>query len=225
VKQLFELARKNQPSIVFIDEIDSLCSTRGEGENESGRRIKTEFLVQMQGVGNDNKGVLVLGATNTPWELDPAIRRRFEKRVYIPLPELQARLVLFNIHIGNTPHELKANDMKTLATKTDGFSGSDISVLVRDALMEPVRICQSATHFKKVPDKNNTMNWLYEPCSPGDPDAEEMQLMDVPSDKLHTPDVSVKHFEAVLKKGKATVGKDDLKKFEEWTKQYGQEGT
>ncbi len=74
---MFELARKSAPAIVFIDEIDSLCSARGDGENESGRRIKTEFLVQMQGVGKDNQGVLVLGATNTPWELDPAIRRRY----------------------------------------------------------------------------------------------------------------------------------------------------
>jgi len=67
-------------------------------------------------------------------------------------------------------------------------------------------------------------NFLYEPCSPGHKDAEEMTLMDVPSDKLHTPDVSLNHFELVLKKGKATVGKEDLTRFEEWTKQYGQEG-
>jgi vacuolar protein-sorting-associated protein 4 len=81
------LARENKPSIIFIDEIDSLCGSRSEGENETGRRIKTEFLVQMQGVGNDMDGVLVLGASNVPWELDPAIRRRFEKRIYIPLPD------------------------------------------------------------------------------------------------------------------------------------------
>lgn len=224
VKQLFELARKSQPSIVFIDEIDSLASARGEGENESARRIKTEFLVQMQGVGNDNKGVLVLGATNTPWELDPAIRRRFEKRVYIPLPEPQARQTLFKVHIGNTPNTLTAADMKKLADRTEGFSGSDVSVVVRDALMEPVRICQSATHFRKIPDPEKAGNWMYEPCSPGEKDAEELTLMDVPSDKLHTPDVSIKHFESVLKKGKATVGKDDLARFEEWTKQFGQEG-
>ncbi len=67
VRNLFELARKNAPSIIFIDEVDSLCSARGEGENESARRIKTEFLVQMQGVGKGNEGVLVLGATNVPW--------------------------------------------------------------------------------------------------------------------------------------------------------------
>lgn len=76
VRTLFEMARESKPSIIFIDEIDSLCSTRSESENDSTRRIKTEFLVQMQGVGNDSSGVLVLGATNLPWGLDPAIRRR-----------------------------------------------------------------------------------------------------------------------------------------------------
>mmetsp|Transcript_34249 Transcript_34249/g.33484 ORF Transcript_34249/g.33484 Transcript_34249/m.33484 type:complete len:154 (+) Transcript_34249:467-928(+) len=93
VKQLFKMARENKPSIVFIDEVDSLCGSRSEGENETSRRIKTEFLVQMQGVGNDMDGVLVLGATNVPWELDGAIRRRFEKRIYIPLPDEMARSV------------------------------------------------------------------------------------------------------------------------------------
>jgi len=82
------MARENRPSIVFVDEVDSLCGSRSEGENETSRRIKTEFLVQMNGVGNDMDGVLVLGATNVPWELDPAIRRRFEKRIYIPLPDI-----------------------------------------------------------------------------------------------------------------------------------------
>ncbi len=77
VKQLFAMARESKPAIIFIDEVDSLCGTRGEGESEASRRIKTEFLVQMQGVGNDMQGILVLGATNIPWGLDPAIRRRF----------------------------------------------------------------------------------------------------------------------------------------------------
>ena len=76
VKGLFNLARAKKPTIIFLDEVDSLCSARGEGESESARRIKTEFLVQMQGVGNANDGILVLGATNIPWGLDSAIRRR-----------------------------------------------------------------------------------------------------------------------------------------------------
>lgn len=76
VKQLFQMARENKPAIIFVDEIDSLAGTRGEGESEASRRIKTEFLVQMNGVGNDMDGVLILGATNIPWALDIAIKRR-----------------------------------------------------------------------------------------------------------------------------------------------------
>lgn len=94
VRALFEMARANKPSIVFIDEIDSLTGSRSEGENEASRRVKTEFLVQMDGVGKDDKGVLVLGATNIPWGLDSAIRRRFEKRVYIALPCKMARAMI-----------------------------------------------------------------------------------------------------------------------------------
>ncbi|KAG9338116.1 hypothetical protein JZ751_027087 [Albula glossodonta] len=143
---------------LFTDEVDSLCGSRNENESEAARRIKTEFLVQMQGVGNNNDGILVLGATNIPWVLDAAIRRRFEKRIYIPLPEEPARAQMFRLHLGNTPHSLSEGDLRELARKTDGYSGADISIIVRDALMQPVRKVQSATHFKKVrgPSRSNT---------------------------------------------------------------------
>lgn len=71
------MARESKPAIIFIDEVDSLAGARGDNESEASRRIKTEFLVQMQGVGNESNGVLVLGATNIPWQLDPAIKRRW----------------------------------------------------------------------------------------------------------------------------------------------------
>lgn len=149
VRNLFELARTHKPSIIFIDEVDSLCSSRSDNESESARRIKTEFLVQMQGVGHDSEGILVLGATNIPWVLDAAIRRRFEKRIYIPLPEEHARSTMFKIHLGNTRTELTEEDIKELGSRTEGYSGADISIVVRDALMQPVRKVQTATHFKK----------------------------------------------------------------------------
>jgi len=72
------------------------------------------------GVGSNNDGILVLGATNIPWVLDAAIRRRFEKRIYIPLPEEHARLTMFKLHLGNTPHSLTEADLKQLAAKTEG---------------------------------------------------------------------------------------------------------
>jgi len=150
VKNLFEMARESKPSIIFIDEIDSLCSSRSDSESESARRIKTEFLVQMNGVGNDTDGVLVLAATNIPWALDAAIRRRFEKRIYIPLPEPTARGKMFQIHLGKTPHKLTNENFKQLGEMTEGYSGSDVSIIVRDAMMQPVRAVQTATHFKRV---------------------------------------------------------------------------
>lgn len=224
VKNLFEIARKNAPAIIFIDEIDSLCSARGEGENESARRIKTEFLVQMQGVGKGNDGILVLGATNVPWELDPAIRRRFEKRVYIPLPEATARSTMFKIHIGDTPHDLTERDFVLLGKNTEGLSGSDLSICVREALYAPVRMCQDATHFKKVPDATGKQKFMWTPCSPGEKDAVEKSLYDIPGDQLLPPTVSVKHFMAAVRNTKPSVSPGDLVRQEEWTSQFGMDG-
>jgi vacuolar protein-sorting-associated protein 4 len=144
------MARENKPSIIFIDEIDALCGPRGEGESEASRRIKTELLVQMDGVGKDSRGVLILGATNIPWQLDAAIRRRFQRRVHIGLPDLNARMKMFELAVGTTPCELNQGDYKKLAVLTEGYSGSDISIAVQDALMQPVRKIQTATHYKKV---------------------------------------------------------------------------
>lgn len=150
VKQLFNMARENKPAIIFIDEVDALCGPRGEGESEASRRIKTELLVQMDGVGKDSKGVLILGATNIPWQLDAAIRRRFQRRVHISLPDINARMKMFMLAVGSTPCEMSQGDYRTLAEMSEGYSGSDISIAVQDALMQPIRKIQTATHYKKV---------------------------------------------------------------------------
>lgn len=84
------------------------------------------------------------------WGSPPSTALRFEKRIYIPLPEEAARAQMFKLHLGNTPHCLTEANIQELARKTDGYSGADISIIVRDALMQPVRKVQSATHFKKV---------------------------------------------------------------------------
>lgn len=229
VKHLFEMARDKKPSIIFIDEIDSLCGSRSEGENESARRIKTEFLVQMQGVGRGADGILVLGATNTPWELDPAIRRRFEKRVYIPLPERVARERMIRLGLGSTPNALGDSDFKWLSEQTDGFSGSDVSILVRDALYEPIRTIQEASHFRLVPNpepkERAKTPTVWEPCSPSTPGAQEMDLISIESGRLKPVDVSMLHFRHALDHAKPSVSKSDLHRFEQWTKEFGQEGS
>ncbi|KAG1649386.1 Vacuolar protein sorting-associated protein 4B [Nymphon striatum] len=190
VKNLFELARKLKPSIIFIDEIDSLCSSRSDNESESARR--------KQSVGNDTEGILVLGATNIPWVLDAAVRRRFEKRIYFPLPEEHARAIMFKLNLGTaTPHSLTEDDFKNLGKKSEGYSGADISIVVRDALMQPVRKVKTATHFKKSrgpsrSDPNIMVNDLLQPCSPGEYGSEEMSWMQVPGDKLLEPIVTMK---------------------------------
>ena len=229
VKTLFESARSKKPAIIFIDEVDSLCSSRSDSENDATRRIKTEFLVQMQGVGIDNDGVLVLGATNIPWGLDAAIRRRFEKRIYIPLPEMAARKRMFEIHIGNTSTSLTHADYNTLSQKTEGYSGADIGIVVREALMMPIRKVQSATHFKQVsgadPSEPSTIvNDLYTPCGPRDHGAIEMNWMKVPGDKLLEPKITIGDFLRSLQNTRPTVNNADLKQFEDFTADFGQEG-
>jgi vacuolar protein-sorting-associated protein 4 len=229
VKTLFSLAREHKPAIIFIDEVDALCGSRSDNESESARRIKTEFLVQMQGVGNDNDGILVLGATNIPWALDAAIRRRFERRIYIPLPEAAARSEMFKLHMGTTPNSLEEHDYKELGLKTEGYSGADISVVVRDALMQPVRKVQTATHFRKVqgPSRNDPKIILHDlltPCSPGAQGAIEMSWMDVPGDKLLEPILSKSDMLMAISNSKPTVNEEDLIKLTKFTQDFGMEG-
>ncbi|KAF2667000.1 putative vacuolar sorting ATPase Vps4 [Microthyrium microscopicum] len=221
VKQLFNMARENKPSIIFIDEIDALCGPRGEGESEASRRIKTELLVQMDGVGKDSRGVLILGATNIPWQLDAAIRRRFQRRVHISLPDLNARMKMFELAIGTTPCELNQADYKKLAVLTEGYSGSDIAIAVQDALMQPVRKIQMATHYKKVMDEGVEK---LTPCSPGDQGAMEMDWTQVDSEKLLEPPLLRKDFEKAIKSARPTVSQGDLERNAEWTKEFGSEG-
>jgi vacuolar protein-sorting-associated protein 4 len=224
IKGLFDLARKNKPAVIFLDEIDSVMGARSDNENDATRRLKTEFLIQMQGVGNDDEGILVLGATNIPWALDPAVRRRFQKKIYISLPELDARKVMFELNLKGTTHTLTDDQIEDLAQRTDGFSGSDISTLTQDAIFEPVRKCQSSEYFKKVPGRNG-MQYNYMPCHPNEPGAMKMRMTELPDAKaLLPPPVIYEDFIEALKRNKATVNQKDLQQQEDFTREFGQEG-
>ena len=161
------------------------------------------------------QGVLVLGATNLPWALDPAVRRRFERRIYIPLPDTPARLALLRIHLGKTPHTLDGAALEAVARRCDGLSGADINVLVRDALMEPVREMQAAQHFAEDASGN-----CY-PVAPTARGAKRMTLMDVPAAKLALPVVTAAHFERALGAVRPTVGADDIAKHLQFSSEFG----
>lgn len=141
VRTLFAVAAYREPSVVFIDEIDSLLTQRKADENEASRRIKTEFLVQLDGTGTSGQGrVLAIGATNRPHELDDAARRRFVKRLYIPLPEAPDREVLLRTLLTKNNHELTDKEISKLASDgTKGFSGADLKALCTDAALGPIR--------------------------------------------------------------------------------------
>uniref|UniRef100_A0A383VC06 Katanin p60 ATPase-containing subunit A-like 2 n=1 Tax=Tetradesmus obliquus TaxID=3088 RepID=A0A383VC06_TETOB len=154
VRVLFDLARHHAPSTIFLDEIDALMGARGaEGEHEASRRMKTELLIQMDGLmGKKQQGgkpgssssssaeepqVFVLAATNMPWELDMALLRRLEKRILVPLPGLQARRAMLGALLGQ---RIAAEvDLDGLAAATAGYSGSDVTVVAKEAAMRPLR--------------------------------------------------------------------------------------
>jgi len=140
VRALFAVAKVHQPSVVFIDEIDSLLTSRSEGEHESSRKIKTEFLVQLDGASTGGEErVLVVGATNRPQELDEAARRRLVKRLYIPLPELEARKRIITNLLGKEKHKLTHAEIEEVSRLTEGYSGADMANLCKEAAMGPIR--------------------------------------------------------------------------------------
>jgi len=140
VRALFAVAKVHQPSVIFIDEIDSLLSARSESEHESSRRMKTEFLVQLDGAGTDGaERILIVGATNRPQELDEAARRRLVKRLLIPLPEAEARLQIIQNLLGKEKNDLSEEDVSEIVSKSDGYSGADMANLCREAAMGPIR--------------------------------------------------------------------------------------
>ena len=134
VRALFAVAAVHQPSVVFIDEIDSLLSQRQDGDFESSRRVKTEFLVQLDGCAtNKDDRILLIGATNRPQELDEAARRRMVKRLYIPLPDDKGRRALIVHLLQQQQHSLTDADVDDIVGATKGYSGSDLTALCMES--------------------------------------------------------------------------------------------
>ncbi|GMI00537.1 hypothetical protein TrVE_jg2444 [Triparma verrucosa] len=198
VKTLFEVAAYNSPAIVFIDEVDSILTKRTDGENEASRRMKTEILVQLDGA-KAGGNVLIIGATNRPGELDDAARRRFVAKLYIPLPEYEGRVEMITklLATEGTSHTMTEEDIKKLASKTDGYSGADMATLCRDAANGPLRhfVMKSATEKRDLREN---------PIRP---------------DELRA--IQYRDFKNSLNTCKASVAQTDLGMYEEFDKTFG----
>eukprot|EP00093_Oithona_nana_P009594 09594.XXX_38575_37062_1 [CDS] Oithona nana genome sequencing. len=197
VKLLFSMARHYAPSVIFIDEVDSLCSQRGtDSEHEASRRFKAELLIQMDGlleVDNSDKVVMVLAATNHPWDIDEAFRRRFEKRILIGLPDLASRKNLLELNLKNVVIS-KDVDIEDIAKMLDDYSGADITSFCRDAAMMSMR--------KVIKDKSPS----------------EIKMLS--KDDLEKP-VTLDDFKAALERSCRTVKPEDAVKHQEWIKSFG----
>lgn len=196
VRLLFEMARFYAPSTIFIDEIDSMCSRRGsETEHEASRRVKSELLVQMDGISSDeaSKSVMVLAATNFPWDIDEALRRRLEKRIYIPLPNDEGREALLKINLKEVTVD-EAVDLKMIANMLEGYSGADITNLCRDASMMSMR--------RKIAG------------------LKPEQIKQLAKEEVDLP-VAEQDFLDAVSKCKKSVSPQDLKKYEEWMMEFG----
>ncbi|RKF56386.1 Spastin [Erysiphe neolycopersici] len=207
VKALFKVAKALAPSIIFVDEIDSLLSSRtGSGEHESTRRVKTEFLIQwsdLQRVASernpdeklnyqkDVNRVLVLAATNLPWAIDEAARRRFVRRQYIPLPEGKTRAAQFRKLLNHQKHELDGTEIQKLVYLTEGFSSSDITALTKDAAMGPLRSLGEA-------------------------------ILIAPIENIRP--IRFVDFESSLASIRPSVSPEGLQAFEDWANKFGERG-
>ena len=211
VRILFEMARFYAPSTIFIDEVDSIGQKRGEGDNEASRKVMAEMLVQMDGVSGklDQEDisieelkkniVMVMGATNLPWDLDDALRRRFEKRVYIPLPNSVGRSEMFRINLKGI--KVQDNlDMDKLVTLTDGYSGADIANVCREASLMQMR--------RKLMKTGGRLNFTMIKNNP----SFLMNELDAP--------VTQADLELAIQHISKSVSPNDIKKYEQFTDEY-----
>mmetsp|Transcript_48953 Transcript_48953/g.72778 ORF Transcript_48953/g.72778 Transcript_48953/m.72778 type:complete len:565 (-) Transcript_48953:123-1817(-) len=163
VRTLFRVAADVAPSIVFLDEIDSVLSARKGNEHEASRRFKTEFMVQVDGVlggasgdtgGSTGGSVLVLGCSNCPWDLDDAVVRRFQRRIYVPLPDEKARDALVLKMLESNPHNLTKRQIQQLVKNTEGYSCSDLKAIGGEAAFGPLRSLGDIEKIRDVRSKD-----------------------------------------------------------------------
>jgi transitional endoplasmic reticulum ATPase len=170
LNHFFEIARKNTPCVLFFDEIDALGASRSDMKQSSGRHLINQFLTELDGIENSNEGILVMGATNTPWNLDPAFRRpgRFDRIIFVPPPDDIAKASILELKLNGKP--IEAIDYVNLSKKLENFSGADIEAVIdiaieaklqdafKDGIPKPISTKDLLNASKK--HKASTQEWF-----------------------------------------------------------------
>jgi len=194
INALFEKARKIQPCLIFIDELDSIAISRDSNIDESTRRVLAQLLTEIEGFNTSkDERVLIMGATNKPWDLDDAVISRFQKRIYVPLPDPDARRAILRIHLEGA--DLSNINMNSLTEKTEGFSGRDLASLCQEAITRMVR------------EQN--------------PNIEKLTIRELESYSLKYRALQAKDFDSAFEKIKSSAQAKDIEKYEEWRKEFG----
>ncbi|CAL4076149.1 unnamed protein product [Meganyctiphanes norvegica] len=210
IRDLFKTARNESgQSVIFFDEIDSLCRRRTQNEDEHTRRVKTELLRQIEGIENsgDSK-VFLLGATNCPWDLDNAFLRRFQRRIYTPLPDRESRQAIISHHLNSL--ELTESEWSQLLDATDGYSGADISHMTMAASFQPIRELHT-NRFWTFTSNNKIM-----PCSSDTLGAMQYTFSSLPPAQVMSRSVKLSDFITAAKSTPRTVSQEMLFKYEEY---------
>ncbi|CAL6042057.1 Vacuolar_protein sorting 4b [Hexamita inflata] len=205
VRALFEICDQNKPCILFLDEIDSMCGQRSSDDSESSRRVKNEILQLMDTL---DPQILLIGATNMPFEIDSAVRRRFEKRIFVDLPDIEARTHMLQEWI-----LIKGEfQLSQIAEYLDGYSGADIKNVSKAINFLPVQKLQQAKNFSFINNK-----WVV------DENGESKQLKDLVGQEIEEPNIILIEIEAVVKKIKSSVRMADIESHTKFQNEFGSE--
>jgi len=198
VNALFGIAREESPSVIFFDELDSIAISRGAEMDEETRRVLSTLLTELDGLSGGVRGefLLFLASTNTPWDIDDAVISRFEKRIYVPLPDNEARRDILRIQLDKKGFEF--DDYDWLMEKTEGYSGRDIKVLCKEAVYGMVR-----------------------ELNPGVADVADEGLGEIRKYKIKTRRLTKRDFEKALERMKPASTEDMVRRYEEWNNRFG----
>ena len=223
---LIDFALKKKPALIFIDNITCFISNNDQFKGNFNKEFLNIFT-QIE----KNEGIILIATDNYPWSLETTFLSKFQKKIYIPLPDFEAKKQILKLNMKNIPNTLTEEQIEDIIKKTNLLVGSEITSLISEASFYPFKKCMESEYFKKIPGINGK-KFNYVPCTENEPGAIKMKLNEIPKDELPLllpPKVEYEDFinadKSITCKGMGyPTFKKEIEQLEEFTKQYGIEG-